>query len=142
MSFRKRKEFTEIKSKHSKKHRTSSKGINFYIPLHKLDLSDDTNTNKKFTNKTVQMQGSSSVPEPITLHIKEPVQIKEPIKEEVVSSEKTYSQTEVTALLAKQQKDFRSLLEEKLREQFLMFNHFYMNNVFKEYENSECSYIV
>jgi hypothetical protein len=56
--------------------------------------------------------------------------------------EKTYSQTEVTAILAKQQQEFRSLLEDKLREQFLMFNQFYINNIFKEYEKNDCSYIV
>ena len=41
----------------------------------------------------------------------------------------------------KQQKDFRSILEEKLKEQFLIFNQFYINNIFKEYEKNEFSYI-
>jgi hypothetical protein len=60
---------------------------------------------------------------------------------EAISEEKKYTQTEVTALLHKQQQDFRSILEEKLKEQFLMFNQFYINNIFKEYEKNECSYI-
>jgi hypothetical protein len=57
-------------------------------------------------------------------------------------AEKIYSHSEVTALLAKQQQEFRSLLEDKLREQFLVFNQFYINNIFKEYEKNDCSYIV
>jgi hypothetical protein len=108
MSFRKRKDFNETRDKHSKKHRTSSKGINFYIPLHKLHLSANENENDTSTEKV---------------------------------EEKTYSQKDVTALLAKQQEDFRYLLEEKLKEQYLMFNQFYINNIFKEYEKDDFSYI-
>jgi hypothetical protein len=107
MSIRKRKDFTESRVKPSKKHRISSGGINFYIPLHKLDLSDDI-------NKTDTLESES---------------------------EKIYTQKEVTSLLAKQQKEFRSLLEDKLKEQYIMFNQFYINNIFKEYEKDEFSYI-
>ena len=106
MSFRKRKDFNETRDKHTKKHRISSGGINFYIPLHKLDLSEEKNE---------------------TLTEAESVKI--------------YTQKEVTALLAKQQKDFKSLLEEKLKEQYLMFNQFYINNIFNEYDKNEFSYI-
>ena len=105
MSGRKRKDFNETRGKHAKKHRISSGGINFYIPLHKLDLSEDT-------TDTLARE-----------------------------AEKTYTQQEVTDLLAKQQKDFRSLLEDKLQEQYLMFNQFYINNIFKEYDKNEFSYI-
>jgi len=103
MSFRKRKNISESADKHLKKHRNSSKGINFYIPLHNLELSDNTDTS--------------------------------------TNTEKTYTQKEVTVLLAKQQQDFRSLLEDKLKEQYIMFNQFYINNIFKEYETDEFSYI-
>jgi hypothetical protein len=106
MSFRKRKDVTDTKGKHAKKHRISSGGINFYIPLHKLDLSEEKNE-------------TSSEAEAV----------------------KIYTQKEVTTLLAKQQKDFKSLLEEKLKEQYLMFNQFYINNIFKEYDKNEFSYI-
>ena len=88
------------------------RNINFYIPLNKLNLSSDINND-----------------------------IIDDIKNDTSSEEKTYTQSEVTALLNKQQKDFRSILEEKLKEQFLMFNQFYINNIFKEYDKNEFSYI-
>lgn len=100
MSFRKRKNVNEVTDKQVKRHRNTSKNINFYIPLHKLNLSGDTST-----------------------------------------VEKTYTQAEVTELLQKQQEDFRTLLADKLQEQFLMFNQFYINNIFKEYDKNEFSYI-
>jgi hypothetical protein len=56
--------------------------------------------------------------------------------------ESLYTQTEVTALLAKQEQVFRQLLEEKLREQFNIFNQHYIDNIFKSHNNVECSYIV
>ena len=87
------------------------RSINFYIPLNELNLSSDIN------NDT------------------------DDIKNDTSSEEKIYTQSEVTALLNKQQKDFRSILEEKLKEQFLIFNQFYINNIFKEYEKNEFSYI-
>jgi hypothetical protein len=105
MSLRKRKNSSETLDKQVKKVR---RGINFYIPLHKLNLSND---------------------------------IKNDDENDGSSEEKTYTQTEVTALLNKQQSDFRKILEEKLKEQFLMFNQFYINNIFKEYEKNEFSYI-
>lgn len=58
-----------------------------------------------------------------------------------VVEEPLYSQTEVTALLAKQEQAFRLLLEEKLREQFNVFNQLYIDNIFKEYHSGDCSYI-
>ena len=55
--------------------------------------------------------------------------------------EPLYTQTEVTALLAKQEQAFRQLLEEKLREQFNVFNQLYIDNIFKEYKHVDFSYI-
>ena len=109
MSLRKRKNSSETSNKQVKKVR---RGINFYIPLNKLNLASD------------DINGDT-----------------DDIKNDTSSEEKTYTQTEVTALLNKQQKDFRSILEEKLKEQFLMFNQFYINNIFKEYDKNEFSYI-
>ena len=63
------------------------------------------------------------------------------LTEDTNTKEKTYTQAEVTELLNKQQSDFRSLLEEKLQEQFVLFNQFYINNIFKEYAKNEFSYI-
>lgn len=53
----------------------------------------------------------------------------------------TFTQTEVTTLLAKQEQYFRQLLEEKLKEQFNMFNQLYIENIFKDYSKLECPYI-
>jgi len=58
-----------------------------------------------------------------------------------VVDEPRYTQSEVTALLAKQEQAFRQLLEEKLREQFNVFNQLYIDNIFKEYNHVDCSYI-
>lgn len=55
--------------------------------------------------------------------------------------EPLYTQTEVMALLAKQEQAFRQILEEKLREQFNIFNQHYIENIFNEYHNVDCSYI-
>ena len=55
--------------------------------------------------------------------------------------EPRYTQSEVTALLARQEQAFRQLLEEKLREQFNVFNQLYIDNIFKEYNHVDCSYI-
>jgi len=55
--------------------------------------------------------------------------------------EPRYTQTEVTALLARQEQAFRQILEEKLREQFNVFNQLYVDNIFKEYNQVDCSYI-
>jgi len=52
-----------------------------------------------------------------------------------------YTHSEVTALLAKQEQDFRRILEEKLREQFNLFNQMYIDNIFREYNHIDCSYI-
>lgn len=52
-----------------------------------------------------------------------------------------YTQSEVTALLAKQEQDFRRILEEKLSEQFNLFNQLYIDNIFREYNHIDCSYI-
>uniref|UniRef100_A0A6C0IIC9 Uncharacterized protein n=1 Tax=viral metagenome TaxID=1070528 RepID=A0A6C0IIC9_9ZZZZ len=78
-------------------------GINVYIPIHKLDIGEDKEIDKK--------------------------------------TGKIYTQEEVTTLLQKQERAFRTLLEEKLREQFNMFNQFYINNIFKEYEKNDFNYI-
>jgi hypothetical protein len=55
--------------------------------------------------------------------------------------EKLYTQQDVTTLLGKQEQTFRLLLEEKLREQFNMFNQLYIDNIFKEYNANDHSYI-
>lgn len=52
-----------------------------------------------------------------------------------------YTQAEVTVLLHNQEQLFRAILEEKLREQFNMFNQMYIDNIFKEYKNADLSYI-
>ena len=52
-----------------------------------------------------------------------------------------FSQEEVTALLHNQEQIFREILEEKLREQFNMFNQMYIDTIFKEYKNTDVSYI-
>jgi len=114
MSVRKKRSVNDTPDKSVKRHRITSKGVNFYIPLHKLNLNDANNIDKNI-NKNDETS--------------------------TVTAEKIYTQTEVTELLNKQQKDFRSLLEEKLQEQFVMFNQFYINNIFKEYEKNDFSYI-
>ena len=52
-----------------------------------------------------------------------------------------YREEEVTALLHNQEQNFRAILEEKLREQFNMFNQMYIDTIFKDYKNTDVSYI-
>ena len=99
MSSRKRR--TSAENAYDKEPKKKRLGINVYIPINKLNITEEIDT----------------------------------------STVKTYSQEEVTALLKKQENVFRSLLEEKLREQFNMFNQFYINNIFKEYEKTDLTYI-
>lgn len=54
---------------------------------------------------------------------------------------RVYTQAEVTALMQNQEQIFRTILEEKLREQFNLFNQMYIDNIFKEYKNADLSYI-
>jgi hypothetical protein len=47
----------------------------------------------------------------------------------------------IAALLNKQEQVFRAILEEKLREQFNIFNQLYIDTIFKDYKNTDLSYI-
>jgi len=75
--------------------------------------------------------GNYYIPLNINIEADATLQIEEP----------RYTQTEVTALLAKQEQTFRQILEDKLREQYNMFNQHYIDNIFKEYHQGDCSYI-
>ena len=111
MSLRKKRTSTECGfEKESKRKRI---GINVYIPINKLNISDDSLASSSCS-------ASSSC-----------------CKKE----EKIYTQEEVSYLLTKQELPFRSLLEEKLREQFNIFNQLYIDNIFKEYKQTEVPYI-
>jgi hypothetical protein len=111
MSLRKKRTSTECGfEKESKRKRI---GINVYIPINKLNISDDSLASSSCS-------ASSSC-----------------CKKE----EKIYTQEEVSYLLTKQELTFRSLLEEKLREQFNIFNQLYIDNIFKEYKQTEVPYI-
>jgi hypothetical protein len=63
------------------------------------------------------------------------------ISDKHISDKISYTKAEVTALLNKQEQTFRILLDEKLKEQFNVFNQLYINNVFKEYNSVDLSYI-
>jgi len=56
---------------------------------------------------------------------------------------KCYTQSDVNEILQKQENAFRIIIEEKLKEQFNMFNQMYIDNIFKEYNcsNGDASYI-
>ena len=60
---------------------------------------------------------------------------------DAIITEPTFTQAEVTALLAKQEQTHRQLLEEALREQYNIFNKFYTENLLKTYNKTDCSYI-
>jgi len=100
--------------------------------IRKRSLTDD-NQEKSNRRRRVSANKGVNFYIPLNINIEEDksTQIEEPL----------YSQTEVTALLAKQEEAFRQLLEEKLREQFNMFNQLYIDNIFKEYHSGDCSYI-
>ena len=98
----------------------------------KRALADDS-TEKSNKKKRLSTKGVSFYI-PLNLHINNETSV--PVVEET-----TFTQTEVTALLAKQEHYFRQLLEEKLKEQFNMFNQLYIENIFKEYIRLECPYI-
>ena len=57
------------------------------------------------------------------------------------NTNKIYTQEEVDAMLCKQEQLFRTILEEKLREQFNVFNQIYIDNIFKDYQKTDVSYI-
>lgn len=56
-------------------------------------------------------------------------------------AQRMYTQGEVNSLLQEQEQIFRRLLEEKLREQYNMFNQHYIENIFKDYQHTDVSYI-
>ena len=62
-------------------------------------------------------------------------------KNDTSVEEKIYTQADVTALLSIQEQSFRIILEEKLKEQFNIFNQLYIDNIFKEYNRADLSYI-
>jgi hypothetical protein len=90
----------------SKKKRTLSKSMSFYIPIHSLEIKSEPTS-------------------PIFCP----------------DQEKLFTQTQVTELLEREKEKFKTILEEKLREQFNIFNQFYVENIFKEYKNTDASYI-
>jgi hypothetical protein len=57
------------------------------------------------------------------------------------NTNKIYTQEEVDIMLCKQEQLFRTILEEKLREQFNVFNQIYIDNIFKDYQKTDFSYI-
>jgi hypothetical protein len=57
------------------------------------------------------------------------------------TAQRMYTQGEVNSLLQEQEQIFRRLLEEKLREQYNMFNQHYIENIFKDYQHTDVSYI-
>ena len=119
---RKRHLNTDGLEKRNKKRRTSAnKGVSFYIPL----------------NVNIATEVTDAVPVPVPVHVSVPVPVPIPRPLE----ELKYTQAEVTALLATQEQVFRQLLEDKLKEQFNMFNQLYIDNIFKEYTRIDCSYI-
>jgi hypothetical protein len=95
--------------------------------------TERSNTERSNKKKRLSTKGVSFYI-PLNLHINNETSV--PVVEET-----TFTQTEVTALLAKQEHYFRQLLEEKLKEQFNMFNQLYIENIFKEYSRLECPYI-
>jgi hypothetical protein len=116
MSLRKKRTSTECGfEKESKRKRI---GINVYIPINKLNISDDSLASSSSASSSCSASSSSCKKE-----------------------EKIYTQEEVSYLLTKQELTFRSLLEEKLREQFNIFNQLYIDNIFKEYKQTEVPYI-
>ena len=77
-----------------------------------------------------------------SINKKKRVFIKTPYKRDSCPlDEKLYTQEEVTALLTRQEQSFRAILEEKLKEQFNMFNQLYIDTIFKEYNRADVSYI-
>jgi hypothetical protein len=119
MSYIRKRHFnTDGLDKRNKKRRTSAnKGVSFYIPL----------------NVNIATEVTDAVPVPVPVPV--PVSVPRPLEE------LKYTQAEVTALLATQEQVFRQLLEDKLKEQFNMFNQLYIDNIFKEYTRIDCSYI-
>ena len=77
-----------------------------------------------------------------SIHKKKRILIKNVYKRDAYSvDEKLYTQEEVNALLTRQEQSFRAILEEKLKEQFNMFNQLYIDNIFKDYNRADTSYI-
>ena len=100
--------------------------------IRKRSLNDDNQEKSNRRRRVSANKGMNFfIPLNINIEADTTVQIEEP----------RYTQTEVTALLAKQEQDFRKILEEKLREQFNLFNQHYIDNIFKEYNQGDCSYI-
>ena len=63
------------------------------------------------------------------------------VSEANTNTNKIYTQEEVDIMLCKQEQLFRTILEEKLREQFNVFNQIYIDNIFKDYQKTDVSYI-
>jgi hypothetical protein len=127
--------------------------INVYIPIHRLDLGCKNEVQRDYKNE-VQRDYKNEVQRDYKNEVqrdKNEVQRdnieshseydNETITEIALNTDKVYKQIEVTALLERQEQQFRIILEEKLREQFNAFNQLYIDNVFKEYKAQDFSYI-
>ena len=92
------------------------------------DSQERTSRKRRLSNKGVNLFI------PVNFH----ASVSADLGEEASSSaeEPTYTQSEVCALLTNQEQAFRLILEEKLREQFNLFNQLYIDNIFREYESS------
>lgn len=116
-TFRKRSLNEDDLDRPAKKRHTSSKGFNLYIPFNFTAHNAAHNTAHNTAYNTAYNTALDSITEP------------------------TFTQAEVTALLAKQEQTHRQLLEEALREQYNIFNKFYTENLLKTYNKTDCSYI-
>jgi hypothetical protein len=115
MSLSRKRSSTNDEVSVSKKKRLSGKGVSFYIPIHKLDINCESSS---ISCPSISCPSISSF-----------------------SEEKVYTQKEVTELIEREKEKFKAILEEKLREQFNMFNQIYIENIFKEYKSTDLSYI-
>ncbi len=118
--------------------------MNVYIPIHRLDLGckNEVQYNKNEVQRDYKNEVQYNKNE--VQRDKSEVQSEynnETMTEIAPSTDKVYKQIEVTALLERQEQQFRIILEEKLREQFNAFNQLYIDNVFKEYKAQDLSYI-
>lgn len=109
---------------------------------------DDTLSNKVYKRTRVASKGINSNNEFRVYIPFNKLNLSDKIEPENSSHDKTdnkiYTHDEVIKLLSNQEQTFRTLLEEKLREQFNMFNQLYIDNIFKDYNSSnskEMSYI-
>jgi hypothetical protein len=104
---------------------------------------DDTLSNKVYKRTRVASKGINSNNEFRVYIPLNKLNLSEKIDHDKTDN-KIYTHDEVVTLLSKQEQTFRTLLEEKLREQFNMFNQLYIDNIFNDHNSSnskEMSYI-